>query len=576
MLTIEAHDAAAAPLAAEDFPIAHTAQLVRGNKQESRQAQAAFQRGLALHARGRPVHALDAYRSAVKLAPTNPEYLRRLAVLLTGQGSLREALPLWRQLMQLRPDDPGIRAGLASVLIDQGQSREALRLLSETAERHPDDASLVHLTGLALVKLGLHDPAIGAFYHALALSPSAANHAALAKALLAVGQVDAAATHAQAAFVAAPEPALAATFTCALIEQGRFVQALAVADHAVAAGQASAEVMINRSIALEGLGHAEDAVTAARAAVSMNRSAIVEHHLAALLLTQGQLTTEAWTLYEARLELRVSGRWPDRALKWEGQDIRGKTLVLHAEQGLGDTLQFVRYVPLVAAHGAAVVLVVQPTLKRLLAGTPGVSGLFAIGETLPQFDYFSPLLSLPWLFETTLASIPPPIPYRSAPRPSRPGGPVRVGLAWAGSSTFVEDRKRSMPAELLAGAAAMPGVELLSLQLGCPSLPAGVADLVGGVADMADTAARVAELDLVISVDTAVAHLAATMGKPVWLLSRFRGCWRWLEARADSPWYPSMTIYRQPTPGDWATLLERLRSDLQDLVHQMHAGHGYG
>ena len=519
------------------------------------------------------MRACAAYRTAVAIAPDHPVYLDRLATTLTAHGLLAEALPLWERLARHRPGEAQVTAAWCSALIELGKAADALPILIEAARQHPDDGALIHLTGCALLKLGLPGPATGAFYHALTSSPdNPALHASLAAALLAVARVPEAEAHAWQAFQAAPIAAHAATLSCALLEQGLLKEALAVTDVAAAAGQASGEVLVNRSIALEGLGRTEGAISAARNAASVQPSAIVRHHLAALLLTHGHFTAEAWDFYESRLQLRGARTWPADLRRWVGQDVRGKTVLLHAEQGLGDTLQFVRYVPLVAARGATVVLVVQPVLKRLLTGMPGVSQLLASGEALPAFDLFSPLLSLPKILATTLDTIPPALPYDLVHEP-RTDGRLHVGLVWAGNSDFIEDRKRSLPAEALCGLA-VPNVDLFSLQFPSPAMPGVVTDLMTGVTDMADTAAKIAGLDLVIAVDTAVAHLAATMSKPVWLLSRFRGCWRWLHDRTDSPWYPSMTIYRQPRFGDWLPVLERLRIDLEYLASR--AGNGAG
>ena len=296
-------------------------------------------------------------------------------------------------------------------------------------------------------------------------------------------------------------------------------------------------------------------------------------------LAAGHLTAEVWDHYEARLELKAH-KIPLSAklVRWEGEDIRGRTIVLHAEQGLGDTLQFVRYAPLVAARGARVILVVQRALLRLLRDAPGVDELFAVGDDLPPFDVYCPLMSLPRVFGTTLATIPPVVAYSAidtlgGPEPdfSRPG--LRVGLVWAGNPQFITDRLRSLPLAELGVLAGVEGVQFYGLQYGPAQAPPPgleITNLMEGVGDFADTAALIAGLDLVIAADTAVAHLAATLGKPVWLLSRFRGCWRWLQGRADTPWYPSMRLYRQERPNEWQDALQQVRTDLAVLVAQAH------
>ena len=207
-------------------------------------------------------------------------------------------------------------------------------------------------------------------------------------------------------------------------------------------------------------------------------------------------------------------------------------------------------------------------LLRLRHEVPGGDAGVPAGAPPPRFDVVCPLLSLPRAFGTGLAQIPPPLPYATPLPPWEGGGSgLRVGLAWAGTPGFVHDRHRSIPPAELAVLAGVPGVQFYGLQHhggAPPTVPAvlGGIDLMPGVQDFADTAARIAGLDLVITVDTAVAHLAATMGKPVWLLSRYHGCWRWLEGRADSPWYPSLRLFRQPGPGDWHAVLLAVRQAL--------------
>ena len=263
-----------------------------------------------------------------------------------------------------------------------------------------------------------------------------------------------------------------------------------------------------------------------------------------------------------------------------------RVVLVHAEQGLGDTLQFCRYVPLVAA-GSKLVLEVQAPLRRLLSGLPGIAAIVARGDRLPPYDAHAALLSLPLLVGTRLPTIPCEIPYLAAdPRDcarwrQRLGGlsGLRVGLVWAGGFrpdqpwAAAVDRRRSMALAQMAPLAAIAGVSFLSLQKGEPagqalSPPAGMVlhDFTAELADFTDTAALIEALDLVISVDTAVAHLAGALGKPVWLLNRFDTCWRWLLDRDDSPWYPSLRQFRQPVAGDWASVMAAVSAALAALV----------
>jgi hypothetical protein len=296
-----------------------------------------------------------------------------------------------------------------------------------------------------------------------------------------------------------------------------------------------------------------------------------------------------WAAYEWRWR---TARFAARAGRfaqppWLGAEApAGKTILLHAEQGFGDTLQFCRYAAPVAARGARVVLEVARPLARLMATLDGVAAVVAEGDELPAFDLHCPLMSLPLAFGTTLETVPPPA--RLVPVPERVAAwqlrlaaveGIRVGLVWAGSSnkTYPEgraiDRRRSITLDHYLPLAAVAGVSFVSLQKGEAALrgaapPPGMAllDATDGLADFADTAALVAALDLVISVDTAVAHLAGSLGKPVWILTQFDADWRWLAGRLDSPWYPTARLFRQPEIGDWASVIADVVAALRVCV----------
>ena len=275
---------------------------------------------------------------------------------------------------------------------------------------------------------------------------------------------------------------------------------------------------------------------------------------------------------------------------WLGvDDIAGKTILLHAEQGLGDTLQFCRYVPRVVERGARVILWVPITLRELMCTLPCAVQVVSHGDPLPAFDLHCPLLSLPLAFGTRLETIPSQTPYLSAAdnkrnawrdhlgRHERP----RVGLAWAGDprkhlpGANRIDRQRSLPFDQLAPILEVRGCEFYSLQKGDDvvaqlhdsALPHGVVDWSAEFHDFSDTAALIANLDLIITVDTAVAHLAGALGKPVWLLNRYNTCWRWLLDREDSPWYPTARLFRQDATRDWAAVIARAAAALQDYVN---------
>jgi tetratricopeptide (TPR) repeat protein len=257
--------------------------------------------------------------------------------------------------------------------------------------------------------------------------------------------------------------------------------------------------------------------------------------------------------------------------RWDGARLPGKTILLHAEQGFGDTLNFVRYAPLVAERCGRVVLECQAGLTRLLAGTPGVSEVIAQGERLPPFDAHLPLMSLGHVFGTTLQTIPWAGPYVRPPAGARIATPApNIGLVWAGEARQGDDRKRSTTLAMLAPLAGVQGATFYGLQKGAgaaqaSSPPAGMrfVDLGAQLRDFADTAAFIAGLDLVVTVDTSVAHLAGAMAAPVWVLVSFSPDWRYHLERDDSPWYPTMRLFRQPADGDWAGAIERLAQALR-------------
>ncbi len=528
-----------------------------------RGADAQFRRGMTLQRGGVLARAVAAFASAIQLDSRHFEAHRARAGALTALGRHAEAVAAWEAVHALRPDIVDSSVQLGRALATEGRHEHALSVLGTAIQRNPGDPGLLMQMGLALLRLGRAKQAAGALLLAVEAAPEdAAILSALGIAFLQCDDLQQARACSGTAFQLAPGYDTAVNFSRVLLDAGAFEEALAVSLHAVGLRADSLPARNNNALALEGLGRHDDAVAAWRAALAIEPDNPDSHHkLATLLLSLGRMTPETWALYERRLERSAAF---GSIRRWQGEDVAGKTVLLHAEQGLGDTLQFVRYAPLVAGRGARVLLVVQPGLTRLLACVPGVDQVIAVGTALPPFDVFCPLMSLPAIFQTTLQSIPPPLPY-APPETTRQPGVLRVGLAWAGNPGFVNDRRRSLSPALLAPLTRLDGVRCYSLQLGQAPSPSElcVSSAMEGAADFADTAARIAELDLVIAVDTAVAHLAATMGKPVWMLSRFLGCWRWLLDRSDSPWYPTMRIYRQSRANDWAAVIQRVERDLK-------------
>ena len=261
---------------------------------------------------------------------------------------------------------------------------------------------------------------------------------------------------------------------------------------------------------------------------------------------------------------------------WQGEPLEGRPILLYAEEGFGDTLQFARYVPLVAERGGRVILDVQPGLRRLLRNLPGVAHCMAqAGEAMPAFAVHASLMSLPYLFRTTLDSIPPPVLSPEWPglvlQPASKEGPLRVGLVWAGNPKHQRDSVRSIPLEQWRPLASIEGVSFTSLQKGPGELQieehGACFDFIGDssrIKDFVDTAAVIVDLDLVITVDSAVAHLAGTMGKPVWILLDNTRDWRWGLESNKTPWYPSARLFRQTVPTDWRGVIEEVAAALAE------------
>lgn len=287
--------------------------------------------------------------------------------------------------------------------------------------------------------------------------------------------------------------------------------------------------------------------------------------------------TEGWVQHEARFG-HPAIKTPIREFSkpvWDGAPLENRSLLLHWEQGFGDTLMFVRYAPMVKRLGARVILLAQPELADLVATCPGVDEVVAEGDALPSFDLHLPLLSLPRIFQTNLESIPAEVPYLDVPAwvPNRDGiaeclksapDRIRIGIAWSGSPIHPRDSERSIPPEAFRPLQSLPQVAWHALQPGVTELPPlpGMTSLAPLLNSFSDTAYALRGMDLLITVDTAIAHLAGALGIPTLLLVSYLPDWRWMMGRDDSPWYPTMRIYRQPAPGDWDTVIRQVVEDL--------------
>ncbi|TDY26007.1 glycosyl transferase family 9 (putative heptosyltransferase) [Paraburkholderia sp. BL6665CI2N2] len=556
--------------------------------------------------------------------PQQLDHMLRQAVALQQNGAFAEAEELYREILELKPRHFDALQLLGALALQAGRLQEGVELLRKALAINAKQAPLHSNLAYALNALQRFDEALASADRALALQPQfpdALNNrgnaqAGLNRPLDALGSFD-------RAIALTPDFAPAwNNRACVLRDLGRPADALASCDHALALQPNYPDAWSNRGNAFSDLNQPEEAehcyrralelapvfadawnnlgltqidlnqhalaLVSYERALAVNPDAAETHWNEALCLLQMGQFEAGWQKYEWRWErsrIKASRRSFAQPL-WLGDfSIDGKTILLHAEQGLGDTLQFCRYAAQVSKLGAKVVLEVPRELMRLMATLDGVDQLIEAGQTLPSFDCHCPLLSLPLAFRTGLDSIPSATPYLFADVETvrqwrdrlhaQADARLKVGLVWAGGNRphvaelRKNDARRSIAFAQLTPLLDVPNVQFFSLQKGpaarqLDSAARGehVIDYTEELDDFADTAALVANLDLVISVDTSTAHLAGALDKPVWILNRFDTCWRWMLERTDTPWYPRARLFRQPALGDWDSVMQAARDAL--------------
>jgi tetratricopeptide (TPR) repeat protein len=556
-------------------------------------AAAYHNRALLLARSGAHEHALQSFDRALALQPHHAALIANRANTLKELGRLSEAEQSYSLALAIEPHDPVTLHSRALVRYLLRRYVEALRDYDALGAQGEESAPALVGRGATLVALHRHEEALAPLERAVELLPGDAEaHIQRGIALLNLERNAEALESFDRALAVRPDAAgVLNNRGIALTATGRPAEALESLVRSAVLSGTTAENQTNIGIVLKILGrHREAAASFGRALAHKPDDPAAKFALAFLYLTLGELAL-GWPLYEARFAVPALGN-PARhfgAPRWNGiEPLAGKTLLVHAEQGLGDVIQFCRYLPLLAARGASVVFEVMPSLKALLRTLPPAIRLVGRGEPLPTVDYYCPLLSLPLAFNTRLDTIPASVPYLT-PEPQRtarwierlgalPG--LRVGVAWQGNlavERLIWARGRSIPLAALEPLAQLPGVRLVSLQKG-PGLEQLrnvsfaeriidlSADLDRGPDAFLDTAAVMAGLDLVISSDTSVAHLAGALGRPVWTVLAASPEWRWGLERSDSPWYPTMRLFRQTTDGDWNPVMTAIAAALQDLT----------
>lgn len=533
---------------------------------------------------GKNTEALDEYEKALALEPRLPEAEFATGFVLARLGGLKLAETHYRRALTMRPDFAAAWMNLGAILREQGREVYAEAALLRAVELRPDMIS--GWVNLAILEREQRRPEAAEEHlrKAFALNSSQVEtHVAWCQFRVAEGDLAGAWGWLRWALARDPEHAEAVNMHGILLhKEGRFIEAVKAFEQAEALGNRTAAS--NRGNALMDMGRLDDALRAHQTAVERSpESAGALYNLALTRLRLGDWE-RGWVDYEARWHFREVYRGPRRfdQPRWRGEHLEGRRVLLHAEQGLGDTIQFCRYVTMVASRGGMPILQVQTPIARLMASLPpvraGLAQVALLGQTPPAFDLECPLISLPAAFGATVETVPWSGAYLGADQeiadqkraefPSF-GRSLRVGLAWAGNPRYKADSQRSMHLKTLLPLIHTPGVTWISLQKGPAaeqliSLPSDVLiwDGCGLDRDLADAAALVATLDLVITTDTCIAHLAGAMGKPVWILLPHLADWRWMEGTEATPWYPTAHLLRQKAPGDWAGVVERAISDL--------------
>ncbi len=541
--------------------------------------------GTALLQLGRLPEAIDVFTRAARLRPDIPDVQNNLAVAYQSVGEVDAAIRAYRSAIDLNPDFDLAHANLARLLESAGRFAEA-EISMRRALRIKPAESAYHLQ-LARVLQRQDKDAISMLQDMLRQQPACLDAMiALAAALVRQERLDEAADVYRAALAERPDFAEAASSLAFVLErQGRFEEALPEAKRAVALKPDYAEGFNNLGIVLRSLHRLDDACTAFRRALELDpKFALAEFNLGTTLLLAGRYA-EGWAGYRQHSRVAGTSAPGPATTEWDGRPIPGRRLLVYADQGLGDTIQFARFLSLCRDSSQACVIVqCQPALRRTLEKCAEEDELKADfictnEDALPRFDWHVPLASLPGLLGATIADIGQSIPYLHSPELSpqlarlirERDAARRVGLVWQGNPRQTRDVVRSCPLEKLSPLIELPGIRFFSLQYGAAAgvqltaaFPAGsVVDVGGGLADFADTAAVLGQLDLLITVDTAIAHLAGALGRPAWTMLCHTPDWRWHLDRSDCPWYPTMRLFRQPVWGDWDTVVDQIRVALQ-------------
>ena len=543
--------------------------------------------GICHAMQGQREAAAESFNRAIELKPDFAHAHSNLGNVYKEQGRLKEAVERYQQAVRLKPGFAEAHNNLGNLLRELKQLDAAATCCREAVRLRPDFADAQNNLGAVLAEQSRKDEAEACYRRAVALKPHfAAAHNNLGNLLRDAGRTDEAIYSLREAVRIQPDFVEAhAGLSMALLRRGSFDEAVASCREAIRLAPERAETHLTLGFILSEQGRSDEALHSYERAVELQPGYAEAHKNRALVwLLEGKMA-QAWPEYEWRWKSPELPERPFAQPLWDGSPLEGRTILLHAEQGLGDTIHFIRYAPLVQARGGKVVVACQKPLIPLLSSCSGIDRLVAQGQVLPAFDVHAPLVSLPRIFGTTMENIPADVPYLAADerlvahwrQELAPVRSFKVGIAWQGSQKYRWDHKRSPPLAQFEPLARVPGVQLYSLQKGHGSEQLGqvahrfaVVDLGSRLDEQAgpfmDTAAVMKNLDLVISSDTSIPHLAGALGVPVWVATPRVPDWRWLREREDSPWYPTMRLFRQSKHGDWESVFRRMADELERLV----------
>ena len=544
-------------------------------------------RGLALAETGRHEEALVDFDRALQLQPQSVFALHNCANALIALNRYKEARPSVEMLLRIAPTYvPGL-ANYALLLGSEKKHREALAVLDRALSLDPNNADLMNARGNVLMTLKRHDEALAAYDRAAALKPELADFQIGRGNLFAeLGRHGEALTAYEQALTLNPgSPAAHLNRANMLMEENRLEEALVACEKSIALKPDYAPALVLRGNLLLHLGRSEEALAAHDKAVSSSPGyAEAHYHRGSALLLHGRLS-EGLRDFEHRWDVADCGfdRPVLNAAPWHGEPLAGRSIVVYSEQGLGDAIQFARFLPRLKEMGAKLTFLCHPNLVRLFRPYAAEMEVIAFCEPGRRFDFQCALMSLPLRLGTELASLPAQIPYLFAEEQliakwrERIGDQgFRIGICWQGNPKGQIDKGRSVPLAKFAPLAQVPGVRLISLQKshGLDQLaqaPAGMKIETLGAFDegddgFIDSAAIMQSLDLIVTSDTAIPHLAGALGRPTWVALKHIPDWRWMLARDDSPWYPTMRLFRQPARGDWDSAFAEIADSLRALL----------